>query len=409
MTTTRIPGLVLTEHVVEVPLDHGDPAGPCIEVFAREVARPGGEDLPFLLYLEGGPGSAAPRPTGVPLNPGWLETALVGHRVLLLDQRGTGRSAPIGPDLPGTAPEQATYLTHFRADSIVRDAELVREHLGVERWRVLGQSFGGFCALTYLSTAPQSLDAVLVTGGLPPVGTSLDEVYRGTYAQVVRRNAAFYARYPDDRPRVRNLVERLTEKPLVLPGDDRLTGRRLRQLGNLLGMSDGQERLHHLLELPVDSPAFRHDVVGALAFARNPIFAILQEACYADGFATRWAAERVLPEEYAADSTLLTGEHVYPWMYDDYAGLRPLAGAAQVLAEHPWPRLYDADALRQSDVPCAAAVYADDPYVLATHSMATAALLPRMRPWLTNEHDHNGLRTAPGLLGRLLDLVDGRA
>ena len=179
MVVTRIPGLVLTEHVVEVPLDHDDPAGPRLEVFAREVARPGGEDLPFLLYLEGGPGSAAPRPTGVPLNPGWLETALADHRVLLLDQRGTGRSTPVGPDLPGTAQEQATHLTHFRADSIVRDAEAVREHLGVERWRVLGQSFGGFCALTYLSTAPQSLGAVLFTGGLPPVDTPLDEVYRG--------------------------------------------------------------------------------------------------------------------------------------------------------------------------------------------------------------------------------------
>ena len=44
----------------------------------------------------------------------------------MLDQRGTGRSSPIGT-LPGLTPaEQAEYLTHFRADSIVRDAELIR-------------------------------------------------------------------------------------------------------------------------------------------------------------------------------------------------------------------------------------------------------------------------------------------
>ena len=41
----------------------------------------------------------------------------------MLDQRGTGRSTPVGA-LPGARPsEQAAYLTHFRADSIVRDAE----------------------------------------------------------------------------------------------------------------------------------------------------------------------------------------------------------------------------------------------------------------------------------------------
>ena len=57
--------------------------------------------------------------------------------------------------IPGDTPEaQAAYLTHFRADSIVRDAELIRAELGVDRWSVLGQSFGGFTSMTYLSIAP---------------------------------------------------------------------------------------------------------------------------------------------------------------------------------------------------------------------------------------------------------------
>ena len=43
-----------------------------------------------------------------------------------------------------TPKEQADYLTHFRADSIVRDAEAIRLNLGVEKWSILGQSFGGF-------------------------------------------------------------------------------------------------------------------------------------------------------------------------------------------------------------------------------------------------------------------------
>src|SRR3989442_1485282 len=92
---------------------------------ARELAHPDGLDRPYLLFLQGGPGFEATRPTSPPS--GWMKRALEDYRVLLLDQRGTGRSTPVGSLIPGETPEaQATYLTYFRADSIVRDAELIR-------------------------------------------------------------------------------------------------------------------------------------------------------------------------------------------------------------------------------------------------------------------------------------------
>src|SRR4051794_174913 len=139
--TYRPPGLVLTEHELEVPLDHAAPAGERITVFAREVADPDGLDRPFLVFLQGGPGFEANRPADSS-TPGWLPRALKDFRVLLLDQRGTGRSTPVG-ELPGRTPhEQADYLAHFRADSIVRDAEHIRDALGAGRWSILGQSFG---------------------------------------------------------------------------------------------------------------------------------------------------------------------------------------------------------------------------------------------------------------------------
>ena len=56
-------GLVLTEHEFAVPLDHARPDGDTITVFAREVADPDGRDRPLLVFLQGGPGSEAPRPT----------------------------------------------------------------------------------------------------------------------------------------------------------------------------------------------------------------------------------------------------------------------------------------------------------------------------------------------------------
>jgi pimeloyl-ACP methyl ester carboxylesterase len=403
-------GLVLTEHEFSLPLDHDRPAGESITVFAREVADPRGTDRPFLVFLQGGPGFEAPRPTRHPSSPGWLERALQDFRVLMLDQRGTGRSTPVGA-LPGLTPaEQAHYLKHFRADSIVRDAEAIRAELGVERWSVLGQSFGGFSVMTYLSIAPEGLREALVTGGLAPVGRHVDDIYRATYERMLERNRRYYDRYPDDRARVRALVERLDAEPLILPTGDRLTARRFRQAGNKLGMSDGAEDLHALVELPPDSPAFRHDAQDLLGFERNPIYAILHESSYADGVATRWSAERVMPAEYADTPELFTGEHVFPWMFEDYGALAPLREAAELLAAHEWPRLYDGERLRANEVPVAAAVYADDPYVERAFSDETAALIRGARAWVTSEYEHNGLRAdGDRILDRLIDLARGRA
>jgi pimeloyl-ACP methyl ester carboxylesterase len=404
----RLPGLVVNEHTFDVPLDHEDESGERITVFARELADPDGRDRPFLVYLQGGPGFEAPRPTRLPSGPAWLDRALEDYRILMLDQRGTGRSSPVG-DLPGLTPQQqADYLSHFRADSIVRDAEWIRRELGVERWGVLGQSFGGMCVTTYLSLAPDGLREAFLTGGLPALGPRIDEVYERTYALVLERNRRYYERYPADRDMVLRLHERIESNGLELASGDRLSWRRFRQLGQVLGMSDGAERLHYVLELPPDSPAFRHDVESGVSFARNPLYAILHEASWADGGATRWSAERVLPAEFEAPH-LFTGEHVYSWMFEDYGALAPLREAAELLAAREWPRLYDPDVLARNEVPVAAAIYANDMYVERSFSEETAACIRGARTWITNEYEHNGLRVDGGrILGRLIDLAHGR-
>jgi hypothetical protein len=209
----EIPGLVVTEREHLVPLDHADPDGPRIGVFTRELADPEGEDRPLLVFFEGGPGSEAPRPSRTAETPPWLERALKDFRVLMLDQRGTGRSSPIGTRLPGAPQEQAEYLAHFRADSIVADADF-------------------------------------------------------------------------------------------------------------------------------DEPT-----------------------------------------------------------------LEPLREAAELLAQREWPALYDIERLRSSEVPGAAVVYSEDPYVERTFSEQAVALIPGLRMWLTSEYDHDGLRRDGE---RLLDLARGR-
>lgn len=408
MPTQALAGARLTEHRLQVPLDHARDGGETIEVFAREVAAHDGRDRPYLVFLQGGPGNEAPRPVARPAAPAWLGRALQDYRVLLLDQRGTGLSTPYGR--PGDDPAaDAQRLTHFRADAIVQDAECFREHLGVRTWSLLGQSFGGFCSLHYLSVAADSLREVFFTGGLPPVGRPADDVYSATFRATRRLNAAYARRFPGDRARLERLLDACDAGEVVGPDGEPVTRRLARCAGNQLGMDGGAEQLHFLLERDPASPAVGHDLTGLLPFGpRNPLYAVVHESSYADGGATRWSAARVQPDDFRGDSLLLTAEHLFPWHFEDVAGLRPYREVAALLAEHPWPALYDADVLGSVDVPCAAAVYADDPFVDRQLSEETAELLPGMRRWLTDEYLHNGLRTdGERILDRLIGLARG--
>ena len=97
-------------------------------------------------------------------------------------------------------------------------------------------------------------------------------------------------------------------------------------------------------------------------------------------------------------------------MFEEYGALAPLREAADILAEHEWPRLYDADRLAANEVPVAAAIYAEDMYVERAFSEETAAHIRGLRPWLTNEYEHNALRAdGARVLGQLIDLARGRA
>jgi pimeloyl-ACP methyl ester carboxylesterase len=421
--THRLPGLLLADHEFRVPLDHESPTGEQITLFAREAVAPRkrDQDLPWLVFLQGGPGGLTTRPTG---RSGWLGRALLDHRVLLLDQRGTGRSTPQTRQTLAALPDaaaQARQLTHFRADSIVRDAELVRhELLGDEQWSVLGQSFGGFASLTYLSLAPEGLRDVIITGGLPPLGRTADDVYRATYDRVASRQQRFADRYPEDQAVLDSIADHLARVDVHLPSGDPLTVPRLQQLGMWLGAGDGPEVLHYLLERAWAgaelADEFLVDVEARTTFVDRPLYALLHESIYCDGpgHASAWAAQRQLDKrpDLAPDvrPVQLTGEMIYPWMFENDRTLAPLAEAAHLLAEYEgWGALYDADRLAVNTVPVAAAVYHDDMYVEYAYSMETAARLGACEPWVTNEYSHDGLRSDGRVLDRLLDMVAGEA
>jgi hypothetical protein len=104
-----------------------------------------------------------------------------------------------------------------------------------------------------------------------------------------------------------------------------------------------------------------------------------------------------------------TGEMIYPWMFDEYAQLRPLKEAAEILAASAdWPPLYDPAALRANTVPSAATIYYNDMYVERTFAEETAQTIRGMKIWVTSAYEHNALR-ADGevVLGRLLGMLRG--
>ncbi|MFD1656762.1 alpha/beta fold hydrolase [Streptomyces caeni] len=424
----RQPGVVLTDRRFTVPLDHDDPAGETIELYAREVVASdkADDDLPWLVYLQGGPGFGANRFIG---RQAWLGRALKEFRVLLPDQRGTGASTPANRQtlpLRGGPREQADYLTHFRADAIVRDCEVIRPQVtGGAPWTVLGQSFGGFCTVNYLSTAPEGLRAALITGGLPSLDAHADDVYRAAYPRIERKVAAHYARYPQDAERVRRVAEYLLQHQPVLSSGYRLTVEAFQSLGILLGGSQGSHRLHFLLEDAfVRTPwgvalsdAFQEEAHSLLSYAGHPLYALVHEAAYGqDDRATAWSAERVRAEFPQFDAAkaltgegpvLFTGESVHPWTFDTDPALRPLRETAHLLAERTgWSPLYDRARLAANEVPVAAAVYHDDMYVDTAHALETARAIRGLRTWVTDEFEHDGVRAGgPRVLDRLLALA----
>lgn len=420
------------EHRIDVPLDHGKPVGPdnpTIELFAREVVRPGGEDLPHLVFLQGGPGGKGPRQGD--FRDGWIGKALEDYRLVLLDQRGTGQSTRMDTqalaDLPSDE-ARADRLMLFRQDQIIADAEALRAELGCEKWTTLGQSYGGFLTLAYLSTAPEAIEASLITGGLPGL-VHVDDIYRSTYAKTAARNRFYFSRHPRDERTVREIAAHLRGTEEYLPTGERLSTERFRMIGMGLGMQTRTDLLHYMLEGPWVSVhgerRLSSEFLEAVAaeVAMTPMYGVLQEAIYAcatpelAGTATAWSADRLAEElpGFAKNADpldesepyYLTGEHMMRRIFDEDPSLAPLAATTDLLAARTdWPAVYSPERLAENTVPVAAAVYYDDMFVPRELSLATAEAVRGTRTWVTNEYQHDGVRASSGkVFARLLDLV----
>lgn len=389
---------------IEVPLNYTRPEGEQIHLFARDLYAPGREHAEVLLFFNGGPGFACVRG-----DTHWLLEALKTYRVVLLDQRGTGHSQMVDLNSLSAFASPAAlaeYLTHFRADNIVRDAEYLRGHvLKRDKITIMGQSFGGFVVLSYLSQAPQSLTRAFITAGIAPIlCASVDAVYQALLKTVVNRNQRFYQCYPQDRAKVKAIVAALTAAPMIVAGEV-LSVERFLDLGWYLGEEHGMDTLHHWLDQAFCDPAYTQlswsfvkNVLQATSFWQtSPLYVLLHEAIYCQGFASDWAADRVKRQSPQFDTSqevpYFSGEMVRANMLRDYPGLAPLAQAAQCLAQKTnWPKLYDLAVLANNSVPVVALLMQDDFYV--NYDLAKQALrhVANVRVWRHATWQHDALR-----------------
>jgi len=136
------------------------------------------------VVVHGGPGSGAPTGTHRSFDPD-------RYRIVQFDQRGCGGSTPHASD-PATSLETNTTA------HLVADMERLREHLGIDRWVMMGGSWGSTLALAYAQAHPQRVRAMLLVSVTMTRRSETDWLYRGVGRFLPREWAGFRAHHPDD-------------------------------------------------------------------------------------------------------------------------------------------------------------------------------------------------------------------
>ena len=176
--------------VVRRPLDPARPNGPAIEVhFLLVPAMARNKHPDAVLLLAGGPGQSA-----IDVAPAVIsQMARLNNRrdLIFIDQRGTGRSAPLQCADESRLPVQQSVdaqqqlerlrqcseslgklpygdMRFFTTTLAMQDFDAVREHLGVPQWNLIGASYGTRAALEYMRLFPQKVRRTVIDGVAPP-------------------------------------------------------------------------------------------------------------------------------------------------------------------------------------------------------------------------------------------------
>ena len=139
-------------------LDVGDGNHMYWEVWGNPAGKP-------LVKVHGGPGSGARpgRPNGFDLD---------RYRVVVFDQRGCGRSTPHASD-------PTTDMSVNTTEHLLRDMELLRTHLGIERWLLYGGSWGSTLILAYAERHPERVSEIIIPAVTTTRHSETEWLYKG--------------------------------------------------------------------------------------------------------------------------------------------------------------------------------------------------------------------------------------
>jgi len=224
-----------------VPEDPARPDGPKVKLFVARIASQSANPRPDpLLIITGGPGQST---VDFYLEARFaFEPARRERELILVDQRGTGRSAEgFGCSVPDdlaleTAGPQAlesfldaclAELRHdprFYSTSVaVRDLDRVRAALGLERWNVYGISYGTRVAQHYLKRFPERVRSIVIDGVVPPdlaLGPDVAREAQRALDRIFERCAAdsgCAAKFPGLPAEFESLLARLAASPVDMP------------------------------------------------------------------------------------------------------------------------------------------------------------------------------------------------
>lgn len=155
MTRTLYPPL---EAHASGMLDVGDGNLVHWEACGNPEGKPG-------LAVHGGPGSGSGNWIGRFFDP-------VRYRVIVFDQRGCGRSVPHASDPAADMSVNTTW-------HLVADMELLREHLGIDRWVLRGISWGSTLSLAYAQRHPERVSGIVLSSVTMTRRSDIDWLYRG--------------------------------------------------------------------------------------------------------------------------------------------------------------------------------------------------------------------------------------
>ena len=232
---------------VEAPLDHTHPEGRRIQLAVARVASTAKRPEPDPVFmLAGGPGQSAL--DSFPAVSSAFREVLRSRHVVLVDQRGTGRSHPLHctsepeddaaepPRAEGWRRAAAACLAQldidprfFTTSETIADLDDVRSALGAAQVNLVGVSYGTRVALEYARRYPQRTRTVVLDGVVPPTlalgaehGRNLEEAL-GRIAAACTRDAVCHRQFADPQQTLTALLERLREAPPMVTYRDPLT------------------------------------------------------------------------------------------------------------------------------------------------------------------------------------------